>query len=74
MKSLKLNSLESRNLSKRELSFAIGGRQCTCSCYYANNNGSSIEDNGNANFDLGPNGGDSEKGYPQVIIGDGTAK
>jgi hypothetical protein len=30
-----------------------GGQSCTCSCYYANSGGSSIEGNKNANYGSG---------------------
>lgn len=69
MKSLKLNSLESSNLSKRELSNVKGGNWiCTCSCYYEGQpGGSSTMDNGCANGALGP-GGHSKDGDNQYTV------
>ena len=50
MHSLKLNSQERMSLSKKEMNLLNGGNWiCTCSCYYAGNGGSSIDDNMSAN-------------------------
>ena len=50
MKKLKLNSLSTQSLERRELDAVKGGTSCGCSCYHANNNGSSIANNRNANY------------------------
>jgi natural product precursor len=50
MKSFKLNTLASENLSKIEMNQLQGGlRSCSCGCQGP----SSVEDNCNANFDGG---------------------
>lgn len=62
MKSLKLNAVENKVLTTKEMSSVKGGGwTCTCSCYYAGSGGASIEDNGNANLSS-PGGKVSEKG------------
>mgnify|MGYP004452727025 FL=1 len=50
MKSIKINHIESASLSKAEMAHTKGGNVCNCSCYYRNVGGSSIEDNGHANW------------------------
>jgi natural product precursor len=65
MKNMKLNALENQSLNNREMNAVRGGdctRVCSCSCYYANNNGSSINANGDANYGSGASGTDSKKG------------
>ena len=62
MKSLKLNQIEKNVLSTNEMNQVKGGRACTCSCYWANNGGSSIRDNKVANFGVGDVGTVSEHG------------
>ena len=47
-----------------------GGRQCYCSCYYANSGGSGIDANGGANYGLGHNGGHSTKGLIKALVHD----
>lgn len=60
MKNLKLTALEADELSKKAMKSINGGHySCGCSCYYANQGGSSSSDNGNANYDSGLK---SEKG------------
>jgi natural product precursor len=51
MKKIKLNTLESQNLSNKEMNRVRGGEDvaCCCACAYANNGGSSTNDNGCAN-------------------------
>lgn len=56
MKILNMNVAEESILSAKETSAIIGGRSCTCSCYYRYVGGSSIEDNRNANYAGGENG------------------
>lgn len=61
MKSLKVNRIEKNTLSKKEMLSLTGGQQpgmCGCGCEYENNNGSSTQDNGLANADLGIYKGD----------------
>lgn len=55
MKSLKLNQIEKETLSNQELSQIKGGNSCRCACYYRNVGGSSIADNGTANWREGRN-------------------
>lgn len=63
MKSLKLNNLENSSLNEKEMNHITGGENwiCSCSCYYANNGGSSDLDNGFANSEI-PGGGHSTNG------------
>jgi natural product precursor len=57
MKNIKLNALENQSLNNREMNKVRGGGDdcdegcgsCRCSCYYANNGGSSIDANADAN-------------------------
>ncbi len=53
MKKLKLNALAKKNLSELEMNQVRGGDCCGCSCYYADNGGSSIDANGSANNKAG---------------------
>lgn len=59
MEKLKANSLERSKLSKNQMGQVQGGAAegttCSCSCYYRNVGGSSIADNGKANFAGGLN-------------------
>jgi hypothetical protein len=50
MKTLKENTMERNRLSVAEASQVLGGNVCSCSCYYRNVGGSSIEANGGANW------------------------
>lgn len=61
---LKLTQLESQRLSAAEASAVKGGyvRECSCSCYYSDSGGSSIEANGMANYSTGSNGASSPNG------------
>lgn len=53
-KKIKLNKLSERALVERQLKGIKGGCQfCTCSCAYANQGGSSTQDNKSANFAKG---------------------
>ncbi|GHV34145.1 hypothetical protein FACS1894178_1080 [Bacteroidia bacterium] len=51
MKNLKLNKLEERNLSEKQMNNIKGGEphKCGCGCCYANSGGSSVCANGKAN-------------------------
>ena len=62
MNTLKLNTLEKNILSQKEMNNLNGGRSCTCACRYAQENGSSNDANGGANYEIGPNGGHSVGG------------
>ena len=53
MKKLKLNALGKKNLTELEMNQVRGGGACGCSCYYADNGGSSSGDNGSANSHAG---------------------
>ena len=46
----KINILSENNMSNKEMSDLKGGNNCSCSCYWANQGGSSIEDNRTANY------------------------
>jgi natural product precursor len=68
-KLLKLNALNEQCIEKKQMNALRGGKQekkeesdelCTCSCYYANNGGSSSIDNSKANYNIG--GGHSIQG------------
>jgi natural product precursor len=63
-KKLKLSALSEMMLKDKEMGSILGGegRWCTCSCAYANQGGSSSNDNSAANYDLGPHGGYSTSG------------
>jgi len=56
-----LNSLSAENLSEKQMRDIKGGDftpiTCTCSCYYADQNGSSTNANCSANYSLKPYGG-----------------
>lgn len=63
MESLKLSRLEAKKLNEKEMGMINGGigitvtvRTCTCSCYYADQGGSSIEANRDANYKIGDGG------------------
>ena len=56
LEKLKLNVLSEANLLDREMSLLKGGDwSCTCSCYWANNGGSSSSDNSRANYSSSTN-------------------
>lgn len=46
-------------LFEKEMANLKGGRACGCGCAYADSGGSSMNDNGWANYGLGENGGHS---------------
>lgn len=69
MKNLKLSSLETQKLNEKEMGMLNGGkvitvttRACTCSCYYADKGGASINDDRDANYAIGEDGGKSAEG------------
>lgn len=61
LKKIKLNGLNDAELRDREMNALNGGfeRVCGCGCHYAGSGGSSIGDNADANYGIGPSGGHS---------------
>lgn len=55
IKDLKLNKLSDDALTQRQLQTLKGGKglYCRCACAYVNQGGSSTQDNGFANRDMG---------------------
>ncbi|GHV34138.1 hypothetical protein FACS1894178_1050 [Bacteroidia bacterium] len=56
MKNLKLNKLEERNLSEKQMNHIKGGGvgdPCGCGCCYADSGGSSVADNAWSNSQSG---------------------
>lgn len=49
IKRFKLNALSAEGLRQKEMNAIIGGNSCSCSCYWADKGGSSIDDNNMAN-------------------------
>ena len=71
LKKIKLNALSDYNLESREMNSIMGGeRVCSCSCYWANQGGASIEANNMANYRIGPSGGYSSEGCNQFTYSD----
>lgn len=57
---INLNILNEQNINNIEMNRLKGGddRGCSCSCYWADKKGgASIEDNRDANYNVGPSGG-----------------
>ena len=52
IKRFKLNALSIEGLRQKEMNAIVGGNSCGCSCYWANQGGSSIDDNNMANYQL----------------------
>ena len=48
-KRFKLNALSAEGLRQKEMNAIVGGNSCSCSCYWAEKGGSSINDNNMAN-------------------------
>lgn len=68
MKKLKLTTLSEAILKDKESKAILGGKLCTCSCYWQDTEeGSSIEDNTSANYELGIR---SEHGCNQYMLWD----
>ncbi|GHV34153.1 hypothetical protein FACS1894178_1100 [Bacteroidia bacterium] len=66
MKNLKLNKLEERNLSEKQMNHIKGGSPgdcCGCGCAYENQGGASVAANGNANQAGGLNSTSSIQRY-----------
>jgi natural product precursor len=53
---LKLTQLSKADLAQRQMNYLKGGSFCQCSCAYANDGGSSSEDNRSANYGSGSTG------------------
>lgn len=53
IKRFKLNALSAESLRQKEMNAIIGGKSCGCSCYWANQGGSSVNDNNMANYHIG---------------------
>ena len=68
---LALTMLNRSELAQRQMNYLKGGAACTCSCYYANNGGSSSTSNRNANYDLPSGLGYSSEGCNQYFKGGG---
>jgi len=65
-KNIRLNLLSANRLRRKQLDALAGGyAKCTCSCYYEFTGGSSTDNNGNANYYIGENGGHSPLGCNQ---------
>jgi natural product precursor len=72
---LKLNAFREQDLEEKQMNALRGGRYCFGSCYYANNTGSSSNDNAYANYKLGSGdglGGYSGNGCNQYRYSDST--
>ena len=60
LKKIKLNGLNDAELRDREMDALNGGdRTCGCGCNYEGSGGSSTHNNGTANHNIGPSGGNS---------------
>ena len=71
IKRFKLNALSAEGLRQKEMNAIMGGtRTCSCSCYWANQGGSSLDDNKSANYNLGDTGGNSTNGCNQYFDAD----
>lgn len=74
LKKIKLNKLSDNTLAERQMKGLKGGgvyeKHCRCSCAYANQGGSSTNDNMTANFKLGTYSttGDNGSGMGVIII------
>lgn len=49
-KRFKLNAISAEGLKQKEMNAIVGGKTCSCSCYWAGKGGSSIDDNNMANY------------------------
>ncbi len=57
MKRFKLNALAQQTIQQKEMDALLGGQSCSCSCYWAGQGGSSINDNNMANYQYGYSSG-----------------
>jgi natural product precursor len=71
LKKLKLNALNEQDLAEKQMNALRGGTTCYCSCYWANQGGSSYSANTNANYNIGSNGGYSTNGCNQYAYQEG---
>jgi len=53
LKRLKLNVISAESLRQKEMNAIVGGKSCTCSCYWETKNGSSSGTNMHANYRIG---------------------
>lgn len=53
IKRFKLNALSAEGLRQKEMNAIVGAKSCSCSCYWADRGGSSINDNNMANYKHG---------------------
>lgn len=53
IKRFKLNALSAEGLQQKEMSAIVGGNDCNCSCYWANQGGSPDGANMSANYNYG---------------------
>ena len=68
IKRFKLNALSAEGLRQKEMNAIMGGtRMCSCSCYWADQGGSSSDVNKSANYNLGSDGGESIHGCNQYF-------
>lgn len=74
IKKIKLNKLADNSLAQREMKGIKGGACCSCGCFYANQGGSSTQDNGVANAKhcysspIPPGRGDTPIELDEVIV------
>ena len=50
LKRLKLSDLSDKSLKDKEMNALKGGNCCSCSCYWADKRGASVEDNTSSNY------------------------
>lgn len=69
LQKIKLNKLAENSLANREMKELKGGNYCcSCSCAYANNGGSSIDANRDANMDYGYHSRTGSNSYIGVVV------
>ena len=67
IKRLKLNALSAEGLRQKEMDAIVGGKSCTCSCYWYGQGGSPSGTNTYANYGIG---GYSSQGCNQFSYDD----
>jgi len=70
IKRFKLNDLSAEGLRQKEMNAIIGGRACTCSCYWYGQGGAPSGTNTYANYGIGDQGGYSSQGCNQFKFDD----
>ena len=70
LKRFKLNAISAEGLLQKEMNAIVGGKDCTCSCYWYGQGGSPDGANSYANYGIGPNGGYSTQGCNQALTTD----